>query len=124
MVNEETLSGRSPSALPIGIHDVEVLRTTETDTQTSVLPAAFEVLDTPEEEDDPTNESDGTGSDVETEEPRADEMTASETEKDEKRGCSHTPSGLSSKYVFAMLLGILGLRRRSQTLGDRSANKK
>ncbi|MGB0639308.1 MAG: hypothetical protein ACPGTU_08250, partial [Myxococcota bacterium] len=36
----ETITGRSPSALPVGIHDVEVVA----GESNAVLPAAFEVL--------------------------------------------------------------------------------
>ncbi len=41
VVNSETISGRTPTTLPVGVHDVEVVL----DGYSSVLPGAFEVVD-------------------------------------------------------------------------------
>jgi hypothetical protein len=40
-LNEETLSGRTPTTLPVGVHDVEVVLD---DGSSALLPGAFEVL--------------------------------------------------------------------------------
>ena len=96
VINSETIRGRSPSALPVGIHDVGVTRDEDDERASVVLMTAFQVQDAATDIADP--------------EP-ATESSASE----KSAGCAslsgtdHSQSGW--KWLLAGLL-ITGLRRR------------
>ena len=98
VINSETIRGRSPSALPVGIHDVGVTRDEDDERASVVLMTAFQVQDAE--------------TDIADTEP-ATESSASE----KSAGCASLgetgPSRSDWEWLVAGLL-ITGLRRRQR----------
>jgi hypothetical protein len=135
-VNSETLTGRSPSALPVGMHDVEVVRTSEDGTENAVLAEWFEVFDTATGDDDDGGADDDAGADDDggfgDDDGGADDDggfgddgggdddgsanaeesdSTSSSESSDKGGCSHIGGAAPAHLAWLGLL-LLGARRR------------
>ena len=97
MVNSETIRGRSPSALPVGLHDVGLTRDEYDERASVVLATAFEVTQatpTAPESDSP----------------------ATETAPDKSSGCSTARPAAGVPALAAWLVAglLLSSRRRRQ----------
>jgi hypothetical protein len=97
-VNGETMKARSPSALPVGVHDVEVTRPGDEGLlDSAVLATAFTVTEVEDESDDP-----------EPDEPEAEEPVTVE-----KSGCSQAGAPASGWLIGFGFALAWGRRKRS-----------
>jgi hypothetical protein len=134
VINGETLTGRSPSALPEGTHDVEVIRSIPGGTESTVLPESFMVFDDASDETDDDLDADGDDADgddadgddadgddadgADAEDDRDENVNAEETdrestpERSEKGGCSHMGGSAPGHLAWLGML-ILVARRKN-----------
>lgn len=108
LIDEQTLTGRSPSGLPIGLHDVTL---TTPEGEEALLASAFEVV-APEQEDSGTTPDGGTSDTAGDGGGSASDGGAAPSEDDAGCGCTSGGAGTGALAGGLLLAAIAGLRRR------------